>query len=264
MDIKKHNLFINIGCIIALFIIAFISFDVWLKSYTSHGETVEVPNLSNLDYEAALILAEKEGLRIDINDTLTVDGIAPGAIVDHFPAAGAKVKQGRTIYLSINSLTPVMVAMPKVTDVSLRQATQILENRGLVVGVLEYKPDFADNYVFEQRYQSKQIEPGTKIPKGSAIDLLVGKGGSDAVIAIPSLIGLSWKYVSDSLMARGLNVNPIFSEDVRTKEDSLKAKVQRQSPMYVEDGKMTAGETIDAWFGLDQIYNAILNDLNED
>lgn len=258
MDNKKHNfLLVNIGCIIVLFIIIFVGFNFWLKSYTSHGETVDVPDFKGLDYDAAQILAEKDGLLIAINDTLSVDDVAPGAIVDHFPTAGSKVKRGRTIFLSVNSTTPIMVNMPRVTEVSLRQATQMLENAGLRVGVLEYKPDFANNYVFEQRYEFKKIEPGTKIPKGSAIDLLVGQGGEGVVVAIPSLIGLSWTEISDSLINRGLNVNPIFSASVTSREDTLRARVQRQAPAYVEGGKMTAGETIDVWFGLESSNNAI-------
>lgn len=256
MDIKKHRfLFINIGCIVAVFVVAFIAFDIWLDSYTDHGENVTVPDFRGLDFDAAQILAAKDGLQVKVNDTLSVDDVAPGAIVDHFPSANSKVKRGRTIYLSINSITPVMVVMPKVTNVSLRQATQMLENNGLRIGVIEYKPDFANNYVFEQRYNLKTIEPGTKIPKGSAVDLLVGQGGDGVVVAIPSLLGLPWSAISDSLMARGLNINPIFNAEVRTKDDTLRARVIRQSPAYVEGGKMTASETIDVWFGIESAIN---------
>lgn len=262
MAFGKHKwFFINIVCIVLFFIAAFFVFTSWINSYTLHGESVEVPNYSNLDVEAAQVLAERDGLKIKISDTLCVDYAQPGVIVDHYPTAGSKVKKGRTIYLSVNSMSPVMVIMPKITDVSLRQATQILENKGLKVGVLEYKPDFANNYVFEQRYNSKQIEPGTKIPKGSSIDLLVGKGGDDVLIDIPSLIGLSWNTLNDSLIARGLNVNPIFTAEILTMEDSLKAKIQRQSPAYIEGAKMTASETIDVWFSLDPIVEAISEDL---
>ncbi len=256
MDIKKHRfLFINIGCIVAVFVVAFIAFDIWLDSYTDHGENVTVPDFRGLDFDAAQILAAKDGLQVKVNDTLSVDDVAPGAIVDHFPSENSKVKRGRTIYLSINSITPVMVVMPKVTNVSLRQATQMLENNGLRIGVIEYKPDFANNYVFEQRYNLKTIEPGTKIPKGSAVDLLVGQGGDGVVVAIPSLLGLPWSAISDSLMARGLNINPIFNAEVRTKDDTLRARVIRQSPAYVEGGKMTASETIDVWFGIESAIN---------
>ena len=256
MDIKKHRfLFINIGCIVAVFVVAFIAFDIWLDSYTDHGENVTVPDFHGLDFDAAQILAAKDGLQVKVNDTLSVDDVAPGAIVDHFPSANSKVKRGRTIYLSINSTTPVMVIMPKVTNVSLRQATQMLENKGLRIGVIEYKPDFANNYVFEQRYNLKTIEPGTKIPKGSAVDLLVGQGGDGVVVAIPSLLGLPWSAISDSLMVRGLNINPIFNAEVRTKDDTLRARVIRQSPAYVEGGKMTANETIDVWFGIESAIN---------
>lgn len=262
MSFGKHKwLFINIICIVIFFVAVFFVFTSWINSYTLHGESVEVPNYSNLDFEAAQVLAERDGLKLKINDTLCVDYAQPGVIVDHYPSAGSKVKKGRTIYLSINSSSPVMVIMPKITDVSLRQATQILENKGLKVGVIEYKPDFANNYVFEQRYNTKQIEPGTKIPKGSSIDLLVGKGGDDVLIGIPSLIGLSWNVLNDSLVSRGLNVNPIFTPEVLTMADTLKARVRRQSPAYIEGAKMTASETIDVWFSLDPIEEAISNDL---
>ncbi len=259
MDIQKHKiLLINIGGIVLFFLVAFIVFNAWITNYTDHGVEVVVPDFSNLDIEAAKILAQKEGLEIKVGDTLCADGVEPGAIVDHYPTAGTKVKRGRTIFLSINSLTPIMVAMPKVTDVSLRQATQILENKGLRVGNLEYKPDFANNYVFEQRYHSRQITPGTNVPKGSAIDLLVGRGGSDVQVPIPSLIGLSWKTISDSLVSRGLNVNPIFGENVKTMADSMKSLVQKQSPVFVDGGQMAASGTIDIWLDLDPIYQSIL------
>ncbi len=263
MDLKKHKfLFINIGCIIAVLIAVFVCFSFWLKSYTSHGEDVVVPDFVNMDVDAAEILAQKNDLILKVSDTLIAEKIAPGAIVDYFPSAGSKVKRGRTIYLSVNSMTPIMVKMPKVTEGSLRQAIQMLENRGLRVGNIEYKPDFADNYVFEQRFQSKIIEPGTKISKGSSIDLLVGKGGNDVQIPVPSLIGMSWTMVSDSLVARGLSVNAIFAENVKTLSDSLRARVQRQSPAFSDGQTMQASQTIDIWLGIDPIYEAISNDLN--
>ncbi|MCQ2609078.1 MAG: PASTA domain-containing protein [Bacteroidales bacterium] len=263
MDIKKHKvLFINIGCIIAVVIAVFVGFSFWVESYTSHGEDVIVPDFVNMDVEAAEIIAQKNELVLKVSDTLISEKIAPGAIVDYFPSAGSKVKRGRTIYLSVNSMTPIMVKMPKVTEGSLRQAIQLLENRGLRVGNIEYKPDFADNYVFEQRYQSRVIEPGTKISKGSAIDLLVGKGGNDVQIPIPSLIGMSWTLVSDSLVARGLSVNAIFADNVKSLSDTLRARVQRQSPAYSEGQTMQASQTMDVWFGIDPIYEAISNDLN--
>lgn len=263
MDLKKHTvLFINLGCIVAVVIAVFVCFVYWLESYTSHGEDVIVPDFVNLDVEAAEIIAVKNDLVLKVSDTLISEKIAPGAIVDYFPSAGSKVKKGRTIYLSVNSMTPILVKMPKVTEGSLRQAIQMLENRGLRVGNIEYKPDFADNYVFEQRYQSKIIEPGTKISKGSAIDLLVGKGGNDVQIPVPSLIGLSWTAITDSLVSRGLSVNAIFSENVKTLSDSLRARVQRQSPIYSEGQTMQASQTIDVWLGTDPIYDAISTDLN--
>ena len=101
--------------------------------------------------------------------------------------------------------------------------------------------------MFEQRIASRQIEPGSKVPKGTAIDLLVGKGGAGVEISVPDLVGMSWRTISDSLVARGLVVNPIYKSDVRTAEDSIKARVQSQSP--VGGSRMMASGVIDVWLG---------------
>ena len=60
-------------------------------------------------------------------------------------------------------------------------------------------------------------------------------------------MGMSWRTISDSLVARGLVVNPIYKSDVRTAEDSIKARVQSQSP--VGGSRMMASGVIDVWLG---------------
>ena len=71
MDIQKHKiLLINIGGIVLFFLVAFIVFNAWITNYTDHGVEVVVPDFSNLDIEAAKILAQKEGLEIKVGDTI--------------------------------------------------------------------------------------------------------------------------------------------------------------------------------------------------
>jgi beta-lactam-binding protein with PASTA domain len=62
----------------------------------------------------------------------------PLTVLDQTPTANAKVKEGRTIYLTVNSRIPPMIKMPELKDASLKQAQMILESAGLNVGKLIY------------------------------------------------------------------------------------------------------------------------------
>lgn len=241
-------LYINIGIILVVSIIGFLLFKSWLASYTNHGEYIKVPDFSNLDFDAAKIIADENNLQLIIIDTVYSKDVKPGFIVDHKPAANTSVKEQRAVYVSINSHTPILVKMPNAAKVSLRQATQVLESVGLQVGNIVYKPDFADNYVFEQKYLNRVIFEGAKIPKGSKIDLVVGKGGSTELISIPNFTGYTYKDVLDTATFKGIVVNCMFSADIYSSyQDSLSAKVWKQSPMFSENAKIMTGQIIDVW-----------------
>lgn len=241
-------LYINLGIILLVIIIGLILFNSWLSSYTSHNEKLQVPDFSNMEYEAAQTFAEQHHLKLKIIDTLYVEDIRPGAIIDHSPKKGAFVKENRTIFVSINSKTPILISMPNAVNVSLRQATQILERCGLKVGNLKFKPDFADNYVFEQKYNNRTIKIGTKIPKGTKIDLIVGKSGENEQIFIPNLIDQTLENAQTTLSGLGLNVNTIFGQDIyENGNDSLNSLIWKQAPVYEEGKTMMVGETIDIW-----------------
>ena len=229
-------------------LIVFFLLKWWLFHYTLHGEKIEVPDFTGLELSFAQELANKNNLIICINDTVFSETIKPGLIADHTPKAGQMVKENRTIYLSMNATGPILVAMPKAYDVSLRQAQHTLERSGLQVGRIEYKPDIADNYVFEQRYKNKVIEVGTQIPKGSKISLVVGKGSLNSHVIIPSIIGLTYENAAQKLDSLGINYNPIFSEDIyETAEDSLHAIVWKQVPIAKDNNEMKLSETLDFW-----------------
>ena len=72
---------------------------------------------------------------------------------------------------------PDMVAVPNMIDLSLRQATALLESRGLSVGTITYRPDRFHNVVLDQTYRGLRIAPGEKVRKGSYINLVVSRGG---------------------------------------------------------------------------------------
>ncbi|MCK9562364.1 MAG: PASTA domain-containing protein [Bacteroidales bacterium] len=246
--LSSSRLIKTLALMSGIIVLVFLLLKWWLFHYTNHGEQIAVPDFKGLDFMFAQQLATQKKLVLYINDTIYSETIKPGAIAEHTPKHGDMVKENRTIYLTMNATGPILVLMPKAYDVSLRQAQHTLEQSGLQLGRIEYKPDIADNYVFEQRYKNKIIEPGTQIPKGSKISLVVGKGSMDSHVIIPSIIGLTYQQALLALDSLGINYNPIFSENIyETAEDSLNAIVWKQSPNAVNNAEMQLSETLDFW-----------------
>jgi beta-lactam-binding protein with PASTA domain len=161
--------------VLAVFLLLF-STDTILRSVTHHGENIIVPNLHGLKMSQAEKYLNEKSLLYKIVDSLYDMSQPAGTIMDQDPAENSRVKKGRTIYLTINSVKPPKVKMPNLVDVSYRQAEAILQTFGLKVGRLIYKPDLAENAVLDQYYRNAPIKAGTEIYKGSEIDLVLGNG----------------------------------------------------------------------------------------
>jgi len=233
---------------LAVLVLAFYLLTKWLDSYTNHGQKQEVPDLVGFELSAAQKIADDQNLLLVVIDTLYRDNVPPGAIIDHTPSPGKFVKENRTIYISVNSNTPIMISMPKAYDVSLRQAKYILERKGLKLGRVEYKPDVIENYVFGQSYNGKEIKEGVEIPRGAKIDLIVGKGSMNTKIPTPSIIGLNYKTALTTLDSLGVTYNPIFSEnEYKDDKDSANAIVWKQSPTPINEEEMMLSQTLDFW-----------------
>jgi beta-lactam-binding protein with PASTA domain len=111
-------------------------------------------------------------------------------VLKQYPAAGAKVKENRVIYVSLNRITPPTVGMPDLTDASLINADAILKSNELKRGRIELvRGPF--QIVTGMKYKGHPIEKGERVPKGSVIDLVVADGGNGN-FNTPNLIGKEW------------------------------------------------------------------------
>lgn len=220
---------------------------VWLNSYTNHGQSIEVPELKGLSTEQVQTQLEHLHLRFAIVDSVYDLEQKPGTILEQDPAPKAKVKEERTIYLTINSSIPPKVKVPDLTDISLRQAEALLQTFGLKAGALSYKHDLAKNAVLETRYKGRPIKPGTSVNKGSVIDLVVGDGigGENERVSIPNLIGLTKAEAEDALNASNLAMGAIiYDENIK---DSLSAVVFKQFPLPSDSLLLKQGESVDIY-----------------
>lgn len=175
--------------IIHLVIIGLVSFVMvvgvlaFLDSYTNQNtELILLDDLQNKNVGDALTILEKCGLEGVVTDTVYKDGAKKLAVINQNPPAGLKVKPGRKVYLVVNTDKMPMVKVPDLAmKTSLPQAISILLRTHLKVGVITKKVSpsvrtMNDEPVLAQ-YKSgttTTIVPGTKIPRNSSIDLVIG------------------------------------------------------------------------------------------
>lgn len=237
----KHALIAVAAVIVFIWLVFFA-----LKIYTNHGQALLVPDFTGLDVKDAKELAEDKDLRINISDSIYIEGRRKGTVVDQNPSPDFKVKKNRTIFLTINAFNQAKVAVPNTVGVSFRQAKVSLETAGLKVGKLIYRPDPMKNYVIEQRYNGEIIEPGIMVTKGTAINLVLGKGYGNQHEKVPELVGLNLKAAYQAINDRYFNVGGVrFDESVLTYSDSISAKVYIQKPSAGYSIKI--GSYIDIW-----------------
>ncbi|HOY38464.1 MAG: PASTA domain-containing protein [Bacteroidales bacterium] len=250
--LKSKLLWINVGLAVAITIVLAWIVLFFLRIYTDHGESVTVPDLVGLSMKEAEELCDDNNFQFVITDSVFSDEVDKGAVAEQNPVAGFKVKEGRTIYLIVNSTSDETVQMPTLEGVSLRQAHALLETYGLVAGNLKYVPDIAENVVIRQLYKGREIEPGTKIKKGSRIDLVLGIGLSDERATVPNLINMSYNQAYNKLLDEFLNVGAVvYDKSIRTKRDSAEARVYRQSPMPDTINTINLGSNVDIWLSRD-------------
>jgi len=217
----------------------------YLNSYTHHGESISVPDLRGLKRERLESFVSDKHLRYSIVDSIFELDKPAGIVVDQDPIPDSKVKEGRTIYLTVNAGLPPKVKMPDLIDVSYRQAEAILLTFGLKVGSLIYKPDLAKNAVLGQQYRGVPIQPGTEITKGSVIDLVLGDGLGNSQVPVPNLIGLAKGEALFVLKGSSLNAGTLFYD--HGVKDSLNAKVYRQFPEASDSSSINQGEAVDLY-----------------
>ena len=227
---------------------------IWMNFYTRHGQARPVPDFYGLSMEEALLLAKENKLRFQVLDSIYTTQVPRGSVAEQNPKAGFKVKKWRNIAVTINAFNPEMVVMPNLVDLTIRQASKVLEGSGLEMGQRRFKPDLSINVVIEQMYNGKSISGGDSIQKGSVIDLVLGKGLSNQKTVVPYLLGMGLDPARNKIMEASLNLGAFnYDNTIKNGTDSVNAFVFKQNPDYREDASLPIGSDLYLWLTIDSV-----------
>ena len=235
-----YNLLIAVGVIIVLLFIV----QKALNSYTRHDESITVPLLKGMTFEQVKTVLGSKNLGWEIMDSVYDMSQPPLSIIDQNPKANSKVKEGRTIYITINATAVPTTEIPDLIGrSSLKSATMQLESYGLKVGEPIYKPDPSLNAVIGMLIHGAPVTRKTRVPKGTEVVLVLGDGTGGDKISVPYLIGMPYDEVVFKLRSYSLNVGAVVvSEGVK---DTGSAIVYKQLPEYGSRHQIRMGEPVD-------------------
>jgi len=225
---------------------------VWLRIYTHHAQSITVPDLSGLTLDEVDDVTASRQLRFEVVDSVFSSEMPRGTVLKQNPKASSQVKKNRKIFLTMNAVNPETVSMPMLMGLSIRQARLALQNAGLILGEITYRPDYAINNVLQQYYGDSVIHEGTEVTKGSVIDLELGMGLSNEMTRVPDLVGLGLPEASELIADYYLNIGAItYDESVLESEDSAEAFIWRQYPEFEEFRRLNMGLEVDIWLTID-------------
>lgn len=170
----KNSIIKNILLIITLSVVLLVATLVLLHIYTRQNKTVDVPQVKGLQLKEAEVLLKSRGLQFVVNDSIYDKNAIPGAIIEQVPTANSTTKEGRKVLLTIYSVNPPNLAVPGLTDYSLRQAEALLLSMGFEQLTIEYIPSEHDDLVDAIKYRGRRLQPEERIPAGSPLTIVVG------------------------------------------------------------------------------------------
>ena len=204
MRIRLLSLGLHILIMLAVAVLAVVILFFWLDHYTRHGDVAEVPDVCGLYYLDADIALSEGGMRSTVIDSMYIDGMEKGIVLDQVPRAGSAVKHGRTIYLTINALSPRKIAVPELRNLSYRQAEAIVKGLGLSAPQIIYWNSEYKDLVLNVMADGRPVEAGDRLPVTARITFSVGNG---VYAPTRKVVASKDSLAADSLMVDSLSLD---------------------------------------------------------
>jgi eukaryotic-like serine/threonine-protein kinase len=249
--ITHRSFWLNLFVIILLGVGLIFGLLKMLGVITKHGDYLNVPNVVHANTAASIKSLEDKGFTVVIQDSVYTDTLKMGTVIKQFPEGNSLVKVNRVVMLTVNRVTLPLIDVPTFTSKSKEYALEILERSHFVLGDTIFKPSYMLGAVIEQHYNGVEVAPGTKIPWGSKIDLVIGEGLSDKEFYVPDFVGMTLAQAKTELLAKGLLLASVIPGDAGAIKDTANAFIIKQSPPKINEDQspnfIRAGQIVDLW-----------------
>ena len=226
-----------------LIVLSVLYFYAYLPHITNHGESITVPSVEGLPITKVEDFLADHDLRYEVNDSSYSAEYPPLTVLKQYPAAGAKVKENRKIFVSVNRKNPPTVKMPDLIDGSLTNAEAVLRGSELKRGKIRLVSGPFLNVVKEMQIDGNKVVPGVLVPKGTMVDLVVMDGGSNK-LPTPNVLSFNYEDAKVNILGSNLNIGNVTLVGDTT---DMRPVILKQKPTPGEI--IMVGDVVDVWIG---------------
>lgn len=248
---RTKNFWINIGLILVFFLACFWLTMVWLRSYTKHGQKLELPDYRGYQLSTAREDAEERSFRIHVTDSIHIVDKPGGEIIEQTPAPFSRVKERRTIYVTISKTQADQVSLSRLPELygkDFSRKAKELENAFQIKSVIvskRFDPGMADQilaviYEGDTIVDAYRYKEQVMINKGATLEFIISEetGGRMPTPDLNCKTLVEVRFLLDNL---GLHIGEIILDG--NVGDQENAWVNGQSPAP-SDGHITMGQAI--------------------
>jgi beta-lactam-binding protein with PASTA domain len=191
----------------------------WMKCYTNHGDSIEVPELAGLSYRDAKKKASRSDLEVDITDSIYQVDKPAGLVISQDPKPGSKVKENRTIYLAVTKNNPDLLKLPTLRgNDDFERYSKTLARMGLKPRITATTPDtkLEPNTILEVSYKGENVTrridsgSGVQVNMGDFIDFTVSAGADGQVVTeVPELGCMTLDAAREAIQNTGKTITKV-------------------------------------------------------
>ncbi|WP_185858438.1 PASTA domain-containing protein [Blattabacterium cuenoti] len=228
----------------------------WVDIYTKHDSSVIVPDLRHLTLSQSISILKKLGLKYNIDTSHYDPNFKPYQIISFTPGPGDKVKEGRHIYLQVNSKYTQYTVLPNIINKNKNQAIKLLHANHIAVKEIKYINDlYNKDSVLKVFYKDKLIQSGYIFPPyQDGITLIIGKGYEKNNSLVPNVIGMSLNTATSTLNSRLFYVIN-FYYDHTISNNNAKVYCQKPSPGTMQEDK---NKPIELWLSSKELLDSLI------
>jgi beta-lactam-binding protein with PASTA domain len=224
----------------------------WMKCYTNHGESVQVPSYEGMSFREAAKKARSRDFGVAVSDSIYVPGEPAGKIVSQDPKPNSRVKEGRTIYFTVTKNNPDILKLPNLKagddyEIYSRRLARIGLKPRIVARAAD--PGVGPNTIIAVIYKGDTITNQLRIndvpvEMGATIDFVVSEEVT-LTVTMPDCVCHTLGEAKFKLQVNELSIGTIIKDGTVTDDEN--AYVWRQSPKYEPNGTMRKGEKMDLY-----------------
>lgn len=248
--LKSKPFLKNFSALVGVLFLLFLLFNGWLRLYTNHDESLTVHDYVGMPLEEAKKKARGQSFKLVVIDSTFGPDYLPYEIYQQDPSPMSRVKENRTIYVSVYHRSAREVTLPSlVGNYDFEQYKKKLKRKRIDAIVKERIFDGIQEentilhfFYNDQKITQDDVNKGFKVPEGSVLEFVVTERQT-GFVPIPNLVCQRYNAAAFLISSNQLTIGNVIG-DVANQDN---AYVWKQEPAYQAGQMIQIGRQIDIY-----------------